>query len=311
MSEELFLEGKTYVSSKRAAVETGYAQDYIGQLARKGLIDAQRVGGLWYVHLESLAQYQRNSASYAPVVPQATPRELDSVVTFDGKDYISASKAAKMTGYNQDYIGQLARSGKILSRQIGNRWYVDREMLLAHKAQKDSLLAAVQADAVGIPRRESFTASQGTPEAESGPFLTYIKEDTKDLMPVIRTSPVLEHAKTPTAARTPDHQPSRVSPIVMDDIRMTPAKKVSRRASRKTMVRAAEFGVALTFVIVLSYGFTTLQSGSIYTVNRVTGPQNASHNIFTASAASAADHVITMLEQWVAPQLTYTRQSTQ
>jgi hypothetical protein len=51
MSDEMVIEGKTYISSKRAAQVSGYAQDYIGQLARGGAIDAQRVGGLWFVNL--------------------------------------------------------------------------------------------------------------------------------------------------------------------------------------------------------------------------------------------------------------------
>src|SRR3989344_2053381 len=153
MSDEVFLEGKSYVSAKRASEISGYARDYIGQLARGGLIGAQRVGGLWYVSLDSLTTYQKNADSLTHVQPQKPPQQdLDSIVSFDGKDYVSASKAAKLTSYNQDYVGQLARAGKILSRQIGNRWYVERAGLLAHKSQKDALLGAVQAEAVGLLR---------------------------------------------------------------------------------------------------------------------------------------------------------------
>ena len=35
MSDEMQIEGKPYISSKRASELSGYAQDYIGQLARK------------------------------------------------------------------------------------------------------------------------------------------------------------------------------------------------------------------------------------------------------------------------------------
>src|SRR3990167_8328737 len=62
--------------------------------------------------------------------------DADSLVSFDGKDHISASRAAKITGYHPDYVGQLARSGAIISRQVGNRWYVDRAALLSHKKEK-------------------------------------------------------------------------------------------------------------------------------------------------------------------------------
>src|SRR3989344_4642516 len=153
MSDELFLSGKTYVSSKRAADTSGYAQDYIGQLARGGLIDAQRVGGLWYVSMESLSGYKKNADTYQPQPPQTGENQVpdaESIVSFDGKDYVSAGRAAKITGYNQDYIGQLARRGAILSRQIGNRWYIDRDALVSHKTEKDKMLGAVQSASVGI-----------------------------------------------------------------------------------------------------------------------------------------------------------------
>jgi hypothetical protein len=50
--EELLIEDKKYVSSKRAAKMTGYAKDYVGQLCREGRVPARLVGRSWYV-LES------------------------------------------------------------------------------------------------------------------------------------------------------------------------------------------------------------------------------------------------------------------
>jgi hypothetical protein len=165
MSDEIAVGDLTYVSSKRASEISGYAQDYIGQLARKGFIEAKRVGGLWYVHMDSLDSYKTQPDALQTVSreDQEDRSEPDVLVSFDGKDYISANRASKITGYNQDYVGQLARSGKILARQVGNRWYVDRDGLLSHKSEKDALLAAVQVAAVGIkhlvdePQNESGT----------------------------------------------------------------------------------------------------------------------------------------------------------
>lgn len=50
--DEILIEEKKYVSSKRAAKVTGYAKDYIGQLCREGRVPARLVGRSWYV-LES------------------------------------------------------------------------------------------------------------------------------------------------------------------------------------------------------------------------------------------------------------------
>lgn len=314
MSEEIFLEGKTYVSSKRAAEQTGYAQDYIGQLARKGIIDAQRVGGLWYVRMDSLADYQRNSASYTPTAPVKVQKEVDSVITFDGKDFISASRAAKLTGYNQDYIGQLARGGKILSRQIGNRWYVDRQMLLAHKMQKDALLAAVQAESLGISRPVVASEPVQATSSDEEPLLTYLNEDGRDLMPTVAPQPA-SHEVDREALRDPAPAPVPIRRISTVPTANAPSSVIARQnrkpkrtvAARKTMIRATELGVALTFVIVLSYGFSTLKSGSVYTANVNRAGQLVTQNAYTASAMEAAQSMLSRLESWITPELQYAR----
>ena len=56
--DEILIEEKKYISSKRAAKVTGYAKDYIGQLCREGRVPARLVGRAWYV-LESAIQDHR------------------------------------------------------------------------------------------------------------------------------------------------------------------------------------------------------------------------------------------------------------
>jgi hypothetical protein len=56
--DEILIEEKKYISSKRAAKVTGYAKDYIGQLCREGRVSARLVGRNWYV-LESAIQDHR------------------------------------------------------------------------------------------------------------------------------------------------------------------------------------------------------------------------------------------------------------
>ena len=47
--DEILIEEKKYISSKRAAKITGYAKDYVGQLCREGRVPARLVGRSWYV----------------------------------------------------------------------------------------------------------------------------------------------------------------------------------------------------------------------------------------------------------------------
>ncbi|KKW35718.1 MAG: hypothetical protein UY83_C0003G0002 [Candidatus Adlerbacteria bacterium GW2011_GWA1_54_10] len=53
--DELEISGKRFISSRRAAKDNGYTQDYIGQLIRSGKIKGQKVGRAWYVDAISLA----------------------------------------------------------------------------------------------------------------------------------------------------------------------------------------------------------------------------------------------------------------
>lgn len=302
MSDEIVLAGKTYTASKKAASISGYAQDYIGQLARGGAIEAQRVGGLWYVAIDSLEAYQKNAGQFTPTPPtNAAPKDLDTVVSFDGKDYVSASRAAKITGYNQDYIGQLARSGKILSRQIGNRWYVERNGLVAHKSAKDALLGAVQSDAVGLARAPLQTPQTTLQTEEAAPFYTYVKDDG-ELMPTLMKREELEASGAVTSL------PIRIAST--QKILHTPVSKKhpnSRsRTTGKTRHVAAKALVALTVVLVLSYSLMTLKSGSKYASLIPSSAIAASHNALSASAANAIDSIGAFLERLLVREIVYT-----
>jgi hypothetical protein len=56
--DEILIEEKKYVSSKRAAKITGYAKDYIGQLCREGRVPARLVGRGWYVLESAIADHR-------------------------------------------------------------------------------------------------------------------------------------------------------------------------------------------------------------------------------------------------------------
>src|SRR3989338_7864040 len=58
---------------------------------------------------------------------------MSAELIFEGKKFISAREAARLSGYAPDYIGQLCRSGRLLARHIGRNWYVGEDSLLAHK----------------------------------------------------------------------------------------------------------------------------------------------------------------------------------
>jgi hypothetical protein len=57
--------------------------------------------------------------------------ELD----FKGKKYISSRRAAELTDYAKDYVGQLAREGKVLATRVGRSWFVEEEDILRHSGK--------------------------------------------------------------------------------------------------------------------------------------------------------------------------------
>src|SRR3989344_1605357 len=297
MSDEISIGGKQYISSKRAAELSDYTQDYIGQLARKRLIDAHRVGGLWYVSMDSLLQYKEKADSYIPVSPQnAVLRDTESLVSFDGKDYVSARRAAEITGYHPEYGGQLARGGTVLGRQVGDRWYVERTHIVGHKKEKDSLLAAVQSEAVGIVRAETPYSYADTSYNDAGTYFKYTSDD-RDLLPVVSeaySDRPEEMVDVPDASGEESHtlpiraaRPTGDIAVVPHTVRLKdkiPEQRPARQ-SRITNKYIVISGVLATIVIVLSVGVIMPKSGWVYTQS---GTEGSKSNAMLAGVGDVA-----------------------
>ncbi len=154
----------TYVSSSRAAMITGYNRDYIGQLCRMSTIECKRVAGEWRVYLPSILAHKKrfgivnipnsdnlNNVSGTVSVSELHGTKGEMADIIDDK-FIPSQLASKLTGYSQDYIGQLARSGAVKAKKVGRKWFVDENSLIEHKRRNDELLASVQAESVGVKR---------------------------------------------------------------------------------------------------------------------------------------------------------------
>ncbi len=310
MTDELEIEGVRYISSRRASELSGYSQDYIGQLARKGHIDARRIGGLWHIGMTSLQEYEARADTYKPQPPERKQtNDPDSLITFDGKDYISAGRASKITGYHQDYVGQLARGGSISSRQVGNRWYIEREAVLAHKNEKDKLLGAVQAQSVGIrrnglPEPEKAKVSY-SPKTED--YYTYTRDDG-ELFPApgeqeISSGPNESHSIPihvhKASSRRVQYQYGGHGKRLVATVR-TPDKTIYYWTGG-TLAAAA-----LTIVIVLTFGFPSLRDSSLYAIN-IPALKGLNTDALTASAEKAFREIGDILERWIVPELVYKR----
>lgn len=57
----------------------------------------------------------------------------EQTLEIDGNTYISSTRAAQLVGYTKDYVGQLARGGKLESKLVGRTWYVSEDSIRKHK----------------------------------------------------------------------------------------------------------------------------------------------------------------------------------
>ena len=62
----LIIDGMEYVSVTEAAEITGYSEQYIRRLLRKGRIQAVKKGPMYWVELESLKEYKREMDVLGP-----------------------------------------------------------------------------------------------------------------------------------------------------------------------------------------------------------------------------------------------------
>lgn len=315
MSSEITLDGKKYVSSKQAATETGYAQDYIGQLARGQHIDARRIGGLWYVNVDSLKQYKEKADSYVPTPPQKSSNDAESFVSLDGTDYISANRASEITGYTQDYVGQLARSGTLLATQIGTRWYVAKESILKHRKEKDDLLAAVQVESVGIARPTTTQRAEALPSSPE-PHFRYSNEPVETFPSLQNTEK--ETGKQEEAIEEAEEVPIRVIPQ-SNSVRIPPpiATRPVPRTERvyvappepvyavpedviqpKKRSYSTILSVGAVVLIVITAGLIALQSSPSYTN---TGESQ------TANTGSIGARILNFIESVLTFEIVYKR----
>ncbi|HEC93775.1 MAG TPA: DNA-binding protein [Candidatus Kaiserbacteria bacterium] len=66
-------------------------------------------------------------------------------LTLNGEKYISSKRAAKITGYTKDYVGQLCREGKIIAQLVGRNWYVSEESMHKHRFEFEDKSSQVPA----------------------------------------------------------------------------------------------------------------------------------------------------------------------
>jgi hypothetical protein len=59
-------------------------------------------------------------------------------LTIGEQKYISSKRAAEITGYAKDYVGQLCREGRVEARLVGRSWYVREASIRDHRFKAEN-----------------------------------------------------------------------------------------------------------------------------------------------------------------------------
>ena len=81
--DEIVIESRHYVSSRRAAEEIGFSQAYVTHLAREGILDARMIGGLWFISREALELHKAQATTRSDV-PDSVRTEAEAFPSVRG-----------------------------------------------------------------------------------------------------------------------------------------------------------------------------------------------------------------------------------
>lgn len=335
--EEIVIEGKHYLSSRRAAEEIGYSQDYVTHLAREGMLDARMVEGLWFISRTALDMHRAQATMKAEEKAEVNHEEHShgpaTLVSFDGREYVSTARAANTAGFTPDYIAQLAREGTVPGRQVGNRWYVDLESVIAYKNGEEVVMKETfepvqesrhyvyEKDDGDVMPKTKHHKSENSGENDV-PVHVYTDTETDEVPPPnggSRRPPTVEkeisigeeneHIRIPI--RIQEVQENRpvahavTPPRSVTHVDIPPRTRVtaSRRVSATIPWGSLTAGAALTIVIIFSLGLvSTIKNKAIYAAR----PQNAKE-AFAASVEMAFKHIGDVIETKLVPEMQYTR----
>ena len=73
--------------------------------------------------------------------------EVGKEILIESELYLSLKKAAEVSGYHSDYLGRLARGGKLKSKRLGVQWFISRpdlENFIAGRARVSHLFEKME-----------------------------------------------------------------------------------------------------------------------------------------------------------------------
>ncbi len=111
-------------------------------------------------------------------------------LTFDGQIYVSSKRAAQITGYAKDYVGQLCREGRVIARLVGRNWYVLETSVREHRFGIPEVkeLETPQEEVSEVVELKGQEQETETPKVENGSSwqaANYSTDPAPELLPAL------------------------------------------------------------------------------------------------------------------------------
>lgn len=123
-------------------------------------------------------------------------------LTIGDKIYISSKRAAAITGYAKDYVGQLCREGQVEAKMVGRSWYVLESSIRAQRFGKSDETNGGRGENTALRDTEapkqalSDTAVPGLPETWEAS--TYTPQETPGIPGILPNDRIPEARETPS-----------------------------------------------------------------------------------------------------------------
>lgn len=127
-------------------------------------------------------------------------------ITIGDKVYISAKRAAEITGYARDYVGQLCREGHIDAKMVGRSWYVYEPAIRAHRFGAEAPQDGQDTEhAQNVTATTDPAAAPGAQEDDSAWEKPTYTPESPEMLPEL-TAPKLEDLLPPAEETLTDMQ---------------------------------------------------------------------------------------------------------
>lgn len=167
---------KKYIKASKAALASGYTADYVGQLCRKGKIDAVLLGKTWYVHEDSLTAHKQNSdRANVEVTRKDVRKQREELSTQDAPRTNVASESAHWRRLLETPISYSSESDDLIPSPVRAR-SSDEDESAAEKIEAEEVIH----HAPILPESQEENADETPVKPENDEISVAIRKDVSE-----------------------------------------------------------------------------------------------------------------------------------